>query len=199
MNTRRPISLARGFTVTELLIALAISTTLLVATMAAIDACLRAYSVNVVQSDLSQKARVFMHRLTTDIRSSREHAPVDAARITQFEQGQTVTDTAIEFFDTAGRLIRYRFDASNQQILIRVDTQDEIALLKGVQTFDIQMTPTQSKEARRTGNTHDILLRSEINLVIKRDPTDNDRDISESAAKQPLRLTTAVAPRQNVW
>ncbi len=192
-------SLRRGVTVTELLIALAISATLLVAAMGAIDGSLRAYSINTVQADLSQKSRVALHRLTSDIRSSRAHSPVATSAVSSFTQGLIATDSAIVFFDADDREVTYALDTSSQELRVTINGNTPIVLLRGVTQFTVKMTPTQSATARRTAGAFDLLARADITLTVKRDLNDNDKDLKESAARQSLKLTTAVSPKQNVW
>ena len=75
LPARRPVPAkrprgARGLGVVELLISLAISATVLAAVAYAVDMTFRAYSINHEMSDLMQRTRLAMYRITTTIRTT---------------------------------------------------------------------------------------------------------------------------------
>src|SRR5690349_16358233 len=99
-----------GVGLVELLVALAISAALLTATAMAIDASFKAYAVNQEQSDLTQRSRLAMYRITAVVRQTQAHQPGTTTFYNQFKAGKTVTDTAIDMMDLSGKPIRYFHD-----------------------------------------------------------------------------------------
>jgi len=194
---RRPRG-ARGLGVVELLISLAISATVLAAVAYAVDMTFRAYSINHEQSDLMQRARLAMYRITTGIRTTGEHQPVNAVPLSQFKGGQVTTDIAIVMNDANGKPMGFRFDPAQSRLLAIDATGTEYTLLRGVEKFEIKFEPLQSQEAKRTGGlVYDKLLRATILLTLR--TTGNSADVDERVGSQSLTLSTSVIPRRNVW
>jgi prepilin-type N-terminal cleavage/methylation domain-containing protein len=96
------MSRRRGVTILELLIALSISALLLLATAVAVDASVRAYKNNQEQSSLIQRSRIAIDRLTTVIRTTKDHQPYSATAASGFKNGQVVSDIGVDLFDVNG-------------------------------------------------------------------------------------------------
>ena len=77
MNLHRtpPRPRRRGFNLIEVLIALAITATLLTATLAALDASFRAYQATTEEVSTQSIGRIVMHRMLTLIRTGTDFGP----------------------------------------------------------------------------------------------------------------------------
>jgi Tfp pilus assembly protein PilW len=203
LPARRPVPArhprgARGMGVVELLIALAISATVLAAVAYAVDMTFRAYSINHEQSDLMQRARLAMYRITTGIRTTGEHQPVNTVPLSEFKNGQVTTDTAIVMNDANGKPMGFKYDPAEKRLLAIDAAGAQYTLLRGVEKFEIKFEPLQSQEAKRTGGlVYDKLLRATILLTIR--TTGNSADVNEKVGSQTITLSTSVIPRRNVW
>jgi prepilin-type N-terminal cleavage/methylation domain-containing protein len=186
----------RGVGLVELLIALAISASLLTATAVAIDASFKAYAINQEQSDLTQRARLAVHRMTTMLRTTKEHGPVNATLNTQFKAGKVVTDTAIDMLDLDGDLIRYRYDAGNKRLMVNAGGSERV-VCDGVEAFTVRMEPMRSAASIRTGGRWDLLKRATITLTVR--ATDRTGVKGEGSGEQEITLSTSVMPRRNAW
>jgi prepilin-type N-terminal cleavage/methylation domain-containing protein len=186
----------RGVTILELLIALAISAMLLVATAVAVDASLRAYQANQEQSSLMQRARIAIDRITTVIRTTKAHQPDSSSAASSFAVGATVTDIGIDLFDTNNVETIFRYDAPTQRILAIVGGKTYV-LASGVTAFSIKMEPMRSAESIRTGGGWDLLQRATISLTVK--TTGNTATSSETTNTQAITLSASVMPRPNTW
>src|SRR4051812_1900667 len=113
-NGRTP---RRGATLVEMLIGLAIAAALLTAVAFAMDASTRGYQINQQQSDLTQRARLGLHRMLTTIRAGEGHQPLGNSAKLDFESGYAVQDTGLSMDSDDGVYTVYRYDAPNKRIL----------------------------------------------------------------------------------
>jgi hypothetical protein len=189
---------ARGLGVVELLISLAISATVLAAVAYAVDMTFRAYAINHEQSDLMQRARLAMYRITTGIRNSGEHQPISTVPLTVFKNGGLTSDIGIVMSDANGKPMGFKFDAAQSRLLAIDATGTEYTLLRGVDSFEIKFEPLMSAESKRMGGlVWDKLLRATILMTLR--TTGNSADVDEKVGSQTLTLSTSVIPRRNVW
>jgi hypothetical protein len=187
----------RGLGVVELLIALAISATVLAAVALAVDATFRAYSINQEQSDLMQRARLAMYRIVTTIRVTSAHQPLGNAALADFKAGLVVSDTGIAMLDPNDKPISYSFDAAAGTLVQTDPAGTKYVLLRGVKKFEIKMEPMRSALSVRTGGSYDRLMRATILVTIR--TSGNSTDVNEKVASQEVTLSTSVMPRRNVW
>lgn len=73
-----PVRARRGFSLVEMLVALAISAVLLTAALAALDASFRSYKVTTDSASTHVVSRIVMHRVMTMIRTGQDFAPFPA-------------------------------------------------------------------------------------------------------------------------
>jgi prepilin-type N-terminal cleavage/methylation domain-containing protein len=196
VNRTRSRSRRRGVGLIELLIALAISATLLTATAIAIDASFKAYAVNQEQSDLTQRTRLAMYRMTSMIRQTKEHAPHNSGPAGQFSGGKVVDDTGIDMFDLSGKQICYRYDAANKQLLAVVSGTPHV-LCEGVQAFNVRFEPMRSPTSIKTGGAWDLVKRATVQITVK--TTDKTSTKGEGVGDQTMTLSASVMPRRNAW
>lgn len=185
----------RGLSLAEMLIAVAITAGLLAAAAVAIDASIKAYSANQAQADTLHRARVALHRLTTLVRTSTAHSPVDAIATDAFVDGTTVTDNGIQLITDAGDVVGFQFDSDNQQ-LIASENDAAHVLLRNVTAFSVKMTPMRSATSIKTGGGFDLLARATLQLTIRTSTDVNG--ISSSDATRTVTLSTSVTPRRSL-
>ena len=182
----------RGVSLVELLISLAIVAALLSATAVAVKASFDAYRANQTQADLTQRARLTVHRLLGAVRTARDHAPVTAAKSAQFASGQRVVDSGVAMFDADGRDVSFAFDPADG--VIRQTTDGEtFVLVRGVETFEVTLEPMRSPESLKAGGGFDRLRRATVLLTLRADPLEGE------AGGETFTLSSSVVPRANVW
>lgn len=208
MTTRgtRPRGAGRGFSLVEMLMALAISSALLAATLVALDASFKSYKMTTESASTHVVSRIVMHRILTLIRTGQDFAPYPADVLDR--DANPVTDTAIEFLaeadvrlgsDVITRIERRPTepDAPGPYELwyLRIDPQggeegsplvlEEYPLLRDLQevlfTLEYDIGPR--------------LVRATVDLTIE--PNDYE-EISTGGTLEPptIRLVASAAPRQ---
>jgi prepilin-type N-terminal cleavage/methylation domain-containing protein len=195
----------RGLGLVEMMMALAISASVLTAVAYAVDVSFKTYSVNQEQATLMQRARLVMYRLTQDIRNTKEHYPISPAADKDFRDGRIATDNAIAmYFDAPPGtpaenipMMVYRHDAENKLLMCVNANGDEFVAARGIESFEVKFEPIKSDEATRKGLKYDRLLRATILLTVA--TTGQSADVDESYAAQAVTLGTSVMPRRNSW
>ena len=186
----------RGVGLAEMLVALAISAALLSAVAVAIDASFKAYRINQEHSDLTQRARLAVHRITTMIRQTESHAPTTAGLAATFATGGTVTDTGIDMFDLNNVPITFKFEPANQRIVAIVNGRTH-PLCEGVIGFSLRMEPMRSPRSIRSGGSWDLLRRATILITVR--STAETALKGEGLGDQQVTLSASVMPRRNAW
>lgn len=185
-----------GVGLAELLIALAISASLLTAVAVALDGSFKSYRINQEQSALTQRARLACHRILTMVRKCDAHAPATTSLLDNFAAGQLVTDSGISMIDEDGNTVTYRHDADNNRLIMRSGGVDRV-LANGVTAFTCTLEPMRSPTSVRTGGGFDLLYRATILLTVRTTATTNDT--SETTGNQTVTVSSSVVPRRNVW
>ena len=203
MSNARNHRIRSGFSLVELLIALAISAILLAATLAALQVSFRAYQTTSDQAATHAVGRMVVHRMTSMIRSGQEFRPLpDEIRDT------TVSSDFIEFYhpDT-GNLITIEWDRATGKLNYTLDNGYPVVLLEGIvartdedgqviQPFLLEWEP-----GRR-------VYRVTIDLMIIPDDTIStsaDRYAAESTTDgvsteiKPIRLVASAMPRSAMF
>ena len=188
---------SRGVGLVELLLSLAISASILVAVAYAVDMSFRTYSINQEQTGLMQRARITMHRITTQIRVTAAHNPVSAAALTDFKAGKICTDTGILLADDDGNQTSYKYDPATKTVSCIDINGNEFVALKGVEAFQIKFEPMKSEQSARTGGVFDLLMRATVMLTVKSEG--QNPDVDDKFASQLITLNASVVPRCNVW
>ncbi len=193
MTRARTHRFSRGFTLVEILIAVAIAALLFTATATAMKACVDSFTANQASADTLQRARVTMLRLSQQIRAGEDHLPVTTARQTSFIAGTTVTDSGITFIDDKGQTIRCSYNAGTQVLSIQVDGGTARTLASSVSTFTVRMVPVRSAGSIKTGGVYDELERVTITLAIN--PVVDGNEM----LGQPVTLSESITPRARLW
>jgi len=198
MTARRTARAIRrtGVGLVELLIALAISASILSAVAFAMDSSFKAYAINQQQAQLAQRTRVVLNRLLTTVRQAREHQPMTPTLVTQFSTGRRVTDTGIELFTQQGQQIAYRLDPDQEKLIMDVGGNERV-LLDGVTRFDVTFEPMRSAVSVKTGGSYDLLMRA--TFVITAKSTTGTTGVGEGQGAATFTLSSSVMPRRNVW
>ncbi len=215
---RRPISLCRrssrhGLSLVEMLLALSISAGLLLATAAAVNASFAAYRINQEQSDLTQRARLTLHRMLAEIRQADLHlpAPDDASVFSSgievntpmIRVGRSDSGTGSQFWQEEGTILRQAITWTRSgHTWTTATTGEPQVLLRGVGTGEADLlgftlTPMKSPTAARGGLPYDLLRRGTVRFTLR--DTARDLGAAESTGKQSVTLSSSVTPRRNAW
>ena len=189
---------AAGVGLVELLLALSISASVLVAVAYAVDVSFKSYSINQEQSSLMQRARITVHRISTQIRTTKFHQPVNVTPVNDFKAGKIAVDSGIRIMDDSGLETSYKYDPSAKVINCVDFDGNEFVAVRGVEAFSVKFEPMKSPESLRSGGAYDLLMRATISLTVR--DTERGMDVSKSAAATEIvSLTASVVPRCNVW
>ena len=122
ITTRR-----RGFNLVEVLIALAITASLLTATLVALDASFRAYQSTTEEVSTQSIGRIVMHRMLTLLRTGTEFGPYPAdPRVSR------IRSDYIEFRTQEDEVVTIRWDRANEVLTYQIEGQAPVELLDGV-------------------------------------------------------------------
>jgi prepilin-type N-terminal cleavage/methylation domain-containing protein len=204
-NFRTAPRIRRGVGLVELLIALAISASLLTAVAVAVDASFKAYGVNQTQAQLMQRARLSLNRIVAYIRTTSDHRPDDDAAQTDFENGLVAQAGSIRMLTGATSGVIFR-QADNRLLMVPftisggslVEDTPRV-LLDGVGADDFQITfePQRSATSSKIGGNYDQLRRASIVLTLR--PGSKTTATAEATEGQSITLSTSVMPRRNIW
>jgi hypothetical protein len=182
----------------ELLLALSISASVLVAVAYAVDVSFKSYSINQEQTSLMQRARITVHRISTQIRTTKFHQPVNPTPVADFKAGRIATDTGIRILDDSGLETSYKYDPAAKVINCVDFDGNEFVAVRGVEAFSVKFEPMKSAESLRSGGVYDLLMRATISVTVR--DSERGMDVSkQAAATQIVTLTASVVPRCNVW
>ncbi len=182
---------ARGFSLVEMLIALAISAALLVAVLSALVASFRAYQATTEQASTHVVGRVIMHRMMALVRNSVDFGPLPEDARDRY----VVTDEFI-FVDEDGREIALRLDRAASALLMQVDDAAEQLLLEGVRG-PVDETGEAVGAFTLEFENGTTLLRASFDLTV--DADDNASVALEGDEVVPIRLVGSTAPRRLTW
>ena len=194
---RRRSVRARGLGLIEMMLALAISASVLTAVATAIDVSFKSYAINQENSNLMQRARLAMHRISNDIRTVALHQPaLGTTEYNDFVSGKIVTVSDIFLYvdlkQDISEIIHYSYDPTNKVLMCASDTLGgEYVVARGVEAFSVKMEPMKSQKNIRLGGQFDLLMRATITMTVKTN--------TNSTNPQTVTLSTSVMPRRNVW
>lgn len=190
---------ARGVSIVELLLALAISAMLLTATVLAVDASFQSYAVAAESASTQSQTRMVAHRVMMLVRNSTAHEPMTLAQATSFDSGATILNGVIQtnhivLLDPDGRLLRIWWDSGNEQLWM---DELDLSTLGVTQTQPIIDGVTQAIfycKAREDEQGVLVLERGSLDLQVEA-PADSTLDI-ERASTEPMRLIVSTMPRR---
>lgn len=206
-TTRRASSRRRrGFSMIEVLIALTISSSLLAATLAALDASFKQYKSTTESASTHVVSRIVMHRVLSMIRTGVEFGPFPSD-VYNVNQNPVVSDF-IEFLSerdlAAGlqRITRIELRPGEDvngpgelwYVLIDADAEDpliieERPLIRGV--VEITFTLNYNRQTF-------ALNRATVDMTIEPNDSEDLRigALADPSAPQTIRLVASAAPRQ---
>ncbi len=201
MKTKRICRGRRGFSLIEVLISLTITSTLLTATMSALDASFKGYKATSESASTQVVARIVMQRLTTMIRTGEDFGPYPINPITT----PNIQSTWIEF-------VSFRDPVSGIERITRLERRDgpdgeDLFELWYVVTTNIDGEFDSENEAPLMIGLQDLtfdmeyevgprLRRVTIDMII--DPDDlQDAAIASRLETPTIRLVASAAPRIN--
>lgn len=202
-RTRPRNAARRGFSMIELLVALAITGTLLAATLQALDTSFKAYKSTTESASTNVVSRIVMSRLMAMIRTGTEFGPypVDPLDLTQ----NPVVSDAIEF--------QLSYDSVNDiRRIVRIEVREQAdANLGPFELWYVEVTLTNGSENAReerpmiTGVQearftleYDVgprLRRATVDLTIRPNDFQDARMVSNYEVP-PIRLISSVSPRR---
>jgi prepilin-type N-terminal cleavage/methylation domain-containing protein len=181
----------RGFSLVEMLIALAISAALLVAVLSALVASFRAYQATTEQASTHVIGRVIMHRMMALVRNGVDFGPLPEDARDRF----VLTDEFV-FVDEDGREIALRLDRAASALLMQVDQSAEQLLLEGVRG-PVDETGGAIGAFTLEFEQGTTLVRASFDLTV--DADDNASVALEGDEVVPIRLVGSTAPRRLTW
>ena len=118
-NRKSKISRARGISLVETLISLAITSLLLAATMVATNASFRAYADACEQASSQASTRMITNRLITLVRTSTAHGPLQpdvTASPPITLSGNAISSNYIEMLDPNGNDVKIEYRSATQEL-----------------------------------------------------------------------------------
>lgn len=185
----------RGFSIVEVLLALAITSMLLTSLLAALNASFRAYQSTTESASRHTIARLTMHRMLAMIRTGTDFGPFPANVLTD----PIILSDYIEFVTTDGQYIRIEFREFEEALYVIIDPDVEEPveqlLLSGVTPrYDEfgELIPPFTLHYQKGP----LLYRATIDLEISGDP---DLElVVEGDDVPPLRIVASAMPRNNL-
>ncbi len=192
-----------GLSLVELLIALAITSMLLTATMVAIDASFQAYAAAAESASTQTATRMVINRLLTLVRTSTAHGPLlddptDTPPVVLLADGKTIESYYLTLLNTQGDLIRIEYrnatHATNPNELWMImdpaggGAQVEQPIMGGVTDAKFFTTRRLDKDGVL------VLQRGTIDLTVE---ADEDNTLAlEGAELPPIRVIASTMPRK---
>lgn len=200
-KSRTRVHSRRGFSLVEVLIALTITSTLLTATMAALDASFKSYKITTEGASTNVVARIVMQRLTSMVRTGEDFGPYPVNAITT----PSVQSEWIEF-------VSFRDPVSGERRVTRLERRDAPAGGDGpfelwyvVTTFVNDVFESESEAPLLVGLNkvlfdmeYDVgpkLRRVTIDLILQPDDI-QDVAIGSQIETPTIRLVASASPRQ---
>lgn len=191
MHGKRRARRRRGLTLIELLIALAITATLLAAMLMALQAAFRGYQASVEQSSTQLTGRVVSQRILALVRTGAGFGPLPADPRERFVEGDSLAITLEN-----GETVTLRLDRTAETLFIRAGAGDERTLLAGVRG------PVDAEGAPRGAFTLEFekgtsLVRASFDLTVE---SDFETQLTmEGDEVTPLRIVGSASPRRSPW
>ncbi len=195
VNSGTKVHARRGFSLVEMLIALAITSTLLTAVFVALDASFRAYQMTTEVASTHTISRLTMHRMLTLIRTGSEFGPYPSDLISD----PVIESDFIEFYASNGQLMRLEWVPDEEALyLVRIDdvgNEEASLLLEGVTQEDDDGTYIPPFTLEYVKGTQ--LYRATIDLTVV--PDDNMSVELDGENLDVLRLVASAMPRDQAF
>ncbi|GAB4109265.1 MAG: hypothetical protein Kow00105_17860 [Phycisphaeraceae bacterium] len=187
-----------GLSLVEMLIALAIMSVLLTATMVAIDASFQAYAAAAESASTQTATRMVINRLLTLVRTSTAHGPLledptDNPPVVLLPDGSTIESYYLTLLNPQGDLVRIEYRQADQELWLVIDPADggpqqEQPILGGV-------TDAKFYTHRRFDKDGVLVLeRGSIDMTVE---ADDDATLAlEGSELPPIRVIASTMPRK---
>jgi prepilin-type N-terminal cleavage/methylation domain-containing protein len=199
-NRTRTQRIARGFSLIEVLIAMTITSTLLTATMAALDASFKSYKITTEGASTNVVARIVMQRVTSMVRTGEDFGPYPVNPIST----PSIESTWMEF-------VSYRDPMTGIHRVTRLERRDStdgsgpFELWYVVSSFEDDSFVSSSEAPLLVGLNkvqfdmeYDVgpkLKRVTVDLILQPDDI-QDVAISTKLEVPTIRLIASASPRQ---
>jgi type II secretory pathway pseudopilin PulG len=181
----------RGFSLLEMLVALANCSALLTATLVSLTASFRAYQSTTEQASTHVVGRVVMHRVMALVRNGVGFGPLP-----EDARENSIATDEMTFLDDLDREITLRLDRASRTLYMTVDTGGEQVLLEGVSgPTDDDGTELGAFQLEYVNGSK--LVRASFDLTVAAD--DSAQLAIEGDDVVPIRLVGSTAPRRIVW
>jgi len=210
---------SRGFSLIEMMIALTISSLLLVASLSALDALFKSYQATSESASTHVVSRMVMHRILAMVRNGTEFAPYPED-VLDSGQNPLVEQEAIEFvtfenpatgvveisrlerrasadYTTGGTSYELRgpftlwLEVHTLQNGVETGVQER-PLLDGLEALTFTLEYDVGPRLRRA--TIDMMVRTDMDQIYEADGTSNT-SIGMMDSAPPIRLVASVSPR----
>lgn len=186
----------RGISIIEVLLALAIASTLLVAVVYSIRSTLVSVRGNETYARLALKGRNTMMRMVEQTRRSAAHDP-HTVTDPRYPDSGTVDDIGLTMMDRVvdgsgavqDTLYDYYWDQTSGNLYVKVGANSAVVLLSGVTNFKVTLWGGKSNPNLPH---NDILLRATFFMTIKDTET-------TSSTPDTMTFSNSAVPRVNVW
>jgi len=182
----------RGFSLIEMLVALAICSALLTATLVSLYASFRAYQSTTEQASTHVIGRVVMHRVMALVRNGVGFGPLP-----EDPRETSIATDEMTFLDDQEREITLRLDRVHKVLLMQVDGSQEQVLLDGV-SGPLDTDGTELGAFQLEYENGYKLIKASFDLTVAADDTVQDLKI-EGNDIVPIRLVGSTAPRRIIW
>ena len=190
---------ARGLSLIELLISVAITAMLLTATMVAIDASFKAYASAAESASTQTTTRLTVHRLLTLIRTSTAHGPLTTGPKVSLSDSHndTLVSPFIELIDTKERYVRIEFRNPDESGLGELwittgpagtSERHTRRLLGGVEKAEFFLHRRTDEDGVQ------VLQRASANITIQ--PDDDSTLSIEDGQTAPIQVVASTQPRR---
>lgn len=178
---------AAGLSLVELILALAITSMLLTATMTALDASFKAYAAAAEEASTQTQTRMITQRLLTLIRTSTVHGPTDA-------DYSTTPSNFISLINADGDKLTIGYSSVNKELWL-TDGWDESGVTLTRQPLLSGVTQAGFYIKRRRDNTGTwVLERATVDITVE--PAADSSLALEQGSGTATRLIASTMPRK---
>jgi prepilin-type N-terminal cleavage/methylation domain-containing protein len=175
----------RAFSMVEMLIALAITASLLTATLVALDASFKSYQLTTESASTHVVSRIMMHRMLAMIRTGANFGPFPENPLFY----PVVYSDYLQMETEDGDVIEIRYFADEQQVKVVInpgaDDEEVQPMLGGVSACSFELTYDSMSRLQQAAIDMTIEPNDDVSLSIEGDE-----------GVPPIRLVASVSPRR---
>lgn len=175
----------RAFSMVEMLIALAITASLLTATLVALDASFKSYQLTTESASTHVVSRIMMHRMLAMIRTGANFGPFPENPLFY----PVVYSDYLQMETEDGEIIEIRYFSDEQQVKVVInpgaDDEEVQPMLGGVSACSFELTYDEMSRLQQAAIDMTIEPNDDVSLSIEGDD-----------GVPPIRLVASVSPRR---